>query len=70
MLIYRFIENYGIYIKGGTIHVQAVVAQSGALRKDQHFREFALHDNMWKVILYVGTPLALYQSLNQLFKIF
>ena len=38
--------------------------------KDQHFREFALHDNMWKVILYVGTPLALYQSLNQLFKIF
>ena len=21
--------------------------------KDQHFREFALHDNMWKVILYV-----------------
>ena len=38
--------------------------------KDQHFREFALHDNMWKVVLYVGTPLALYQSLNQLFKIF
>lgn len=38
--------------------------------KDQHFREFALHGNMWKVVLYVGTPLALYQSLNQLFKIF
>lgn len=38
--------------------------------KDRQFREFALHDNMWKVVLYVGAPLALYQSLNQLFKIF
>ncbi len=38
--------------------------------KDEKFREFALNDNMWKVVLYVGTPLALYQSLNQLFKIF
>ena len=38
--------------------------------KDEQFRNFALHDNMWKVVLYVGAPLALYQSLNQLFKIF
>lgn len=38
--------------------------------KDETFRNFALNDNMWKVILWVGTPLALYQSLNQLFKIF
>ena len=38
--------------------------------KDEKFRNFALHDNMWKVVLYVGAPLALYQSLNQLFKIF
>lgn len=38
--------------------------------KDEKFRSFALNDNMWKVVLYVGTPLALYQSLNQLFKIF
>ncbi|GLB30350.1 MATE family efflux transporter [Lacrimispora amygdalina] len=38
--------------------------------KDEKFRNFALHANMWKVVLYVGTPLALYQSLNQLFKIF
>ncbi|MDF2887042.1 MAG: efflux family protein [Lacrimispora sp.] len=38
--------------------------------KDEEFRNFALHANMWKVVLYVGTPLALYQSLNQLFKIF
>lgn len=38
--------------------------------KDKKFRNFALHANMWKVVLYVGTPLALYQSLNQLFKIF
>lgn len=38
--------------------------------KDEKFRNFALNDNMWRVVLYVGTPLALYQSLNQLFKIF
>lgn len=38
--------------------------------KDEKFRHFALNDNIWKVVLYVGAPLALYQSLNQLFKIF
>lgn len=38
--------------------------------KDEKFRNFALNGNMWRVVLYVGTPLALYQSLNQLFKIF
>ncbi len=38
--------------------------------KDAKFRNFALNDNMWRVVLYVGLPLALYQSLNQLFKIF
>ena len=26
--------------------------------KDEKFRNFALHDNMWKVVLYVGAPLA------------
>lgn len=38
--------------------------------KDEKFRDFALHGNMWHILLYVGTPLALYQSLSQLFKIF
>ena len=38
--------------------------------KDKSFRDFALNGAIWKVVLYVGTPLALYQSLNQLFKIF
>jgi putative MATE family efflux protein len=38
--------------------------------KDEKFRNFALNDNIWKIVLYVGAPLALYQSLNQLFKIF
>lgn len=38
--------------------------------KDKQFRDFSLHDNMWRVVLYVGFPLALYQSLTQLFKIF
>lgn len=37
--------------------------------KDEAFRELCLHGNMWRVVLQVGTPLALYQSLNQVFKI-
>lgn len=38
-------------------------------KKDEEYRDFSLHGNMWKVILQVGFPLALYQSLNQIFKI-
>lgn len=38
-------------------------------QKDKKFRNFALNGSMGKVVLYVGFPLALYQSLNQLFKI-
>ncbi len=38
--------------------------------KDKKFRDFALNGNMWLVILQIGTPLALYQSLTQLFRIF
>ncbi len=37
--------------------------------KDRKFRDFSLNAPMWKVVLHVGAPLALYQSLNQLFKI-
>ena len=37
--------------------------------KDQAFRDFSLNGNMWRVVLQVGMPLALYQSLNQIFKI-
>lgn len=44
--------------------------KSNLSEKDRAFREFALSGNMWKVIFQIGTPLALYQSLNQLFKIF
>ncbi|WP_069999374.1 MATE family efflux transporter [Cellulosilyticum sp. I15G10I2] len=36
--------------------------------KDEAFRSFALQDNMWHVIFQVCAPLALYQSLNQIFK--
>jgi len=39
-------------------------------KKDETFREFSLNGPMGRVILQVGLPLALYQSLNQLFKIF
>ena len=38
--------------------------------KDRAFRAFVREGNMWKVVSYECTPLALYQSLNQLFKIF
>lgn len=38
--------------------------------KDRAFRAFVREENMWKVVFYVCTPLALYQSLNQIFKIF
>lgn len=38
-------------------------------KKDEKFRDFALNGSMGKVVLYVCFPLALYQSLNQLFKI-
>lgn len=44
--------------------------QASLSKKDTQFREFALHENMWRVVFYVCTPLALYQSLNQIFKIF
>ena len=30
--------------------------------RDEKFREKSLNDTMWKVILTIGTPLALYQG--------
>lgn len=44
-------------------------AQAALSEKDKKFRDFSLNAPMWKVVLHVGTPLALYQSLTQLFKI-
>lgn len=38
-------------------------------KKDKNFREFALKGNLWKVVLQVGLPLALYQSLNLVFRL-
>ncbi|MEG2350779.1 MAG: MATE family efflux transporter [Hungatella sp.] len=38
--------------------------------KDKAFREFALTGSIWSVVLYIGIPLALYQSLTQIFKVF
>jgi len=49
---------------------KADTAGASLSEKDAAFREFVLHENMWRVVFYVCTPLALYQSLNQLFKIF
>ena len=37
--------------------------------KDYRFRDLSLHGNMWKVVLMVCLPLALYQSLQQIFSI-
>ncbi len=39
-------------------------------KRDEKFREFALNANMFRVILHVCIPLALYQSLTQVFKVF
>lgn len=44
--------------------------QAALSQKDTQFRNFALHESMWRVVFYVCTPLALYQSLTQIFKIF
>ncbi len=43
--------------------------QADLSKKDEQFREFSLNGPMWRVGLYVGFPLALYESLNQVFKI-
>ena len=41
----------------------------GISKKDERFREFALNGNLWKVVLSIGFPLALYQSLNLVFRL-
>ncbi|MBQ6756333.1 MAG: MATE family efflux transporter [Oscillospiraceae bacterium] len=38
-------------------------------KRDQKFLDLSLNGNMWKVILVIGTPLALYQELSQIFTI-
>ena len=38
-------------------------------KKDEQFLEQSLNGPMWKVILMIGTPLALYQGLSQVFAI-
>ncbi|MBP3543380.1 MAG: MATE family efflux transporter, partial [Lachnospiraceae bacterium] len=38
-------------------------------KKDDNFREFALNGNLWLLLLQVGLPLAVNQSMNMLFKI-
>lgn len=43
--------------------------QAALSKKDEKFREFSLEGSMGKVVVQVGLPLALYQSLNQFFKI-
>lgn len=37
--------------------------------KDARRREFVLNGNLWRVLFTIGTPLAVYQSLGQIFKI-
>ena len=43
--------------------------QAELTQKDQQFLEQSLNGPMWKVILQIGTPLALYQLLSQAFTI-
>lgn len=37
--------------------------------QDESYRSYALTENMWKVLLKVGVPLAFYEALNSLYKI-
>ena len=37
--------------------------------RDEKYLHMSLNDNMWKVILYIGMPLAMYQMLSQIFAI-
>ena len=38
-------------------------------KRDEKYLERSLNDTMWKVVLMIGTPLALYQGLQQIFSI-
>jgi len=38
-------------------------------KRDERYLNMSLNDNMWKAILYIGTPLAMYQMLSQIFAI-
>jgi len=44
-------------------------SQSAASKADETFREYALNAPAWKVLLTVCAPLALYQALQQIFKV-
>ncbi|MDO5293260.1 MAG: MATE family efflux transporter [bacterium] len=44
-------------------------SEKGLSEKDRKNRDLILHGNMWTVVFKMCAPLALYQSLNQLFKI-
>lgn len=56
----KFIRQKGTFV---------MKSQAALSEKDKKFREFSLNAPPWKVVLYVSLPLALYQSLNQLFKL-
>ncbi|MBR3266454.1 MAG: hypothetical protein IKI61_10925 [Erysipelotrichaceae bacterium] len=38
-------------------------------KRDEKFLDMSLNDSVWKVVLYVGTPLAFYQLLSQIFAV-
>lgn len=42
--------------------------KKNALEQEEAFRDYALQENLWKVLLRTGTPLAFYQALNTLYK--
>ena len=58
-----FLEKYG---RGKAVHVELKTELSS---KDKVFLEQSLKGPMWRVILKIGTPLAFYQMLSQIFTI-
>ena len=52
-----------------TISPENTEVKASLTEKDRFYRKKILSGSMWSVILYIGVPLALYQSLNQVFAI-
>ncbi len=47
----------------------SIVMKTVLSKRDEKYLQRSLNDTMWKVVLMIGTPLALYQGLQQIFSI-
>lgn len=56
-------------LKRNLLIPRSLLMKSALSKRDEKFLEKSLNGTMWKVILMIGTPLALYQGLQQIFSI-